>query len=180
MENGQSIEWMLRESAAGNDEAFRALFDEVYDDLFRFIRARVSTREDALDTLQEVFVDLWQALRSQSFIYGSELEFRSFLYTIARRKVARLYRFRKPTVSLEDMENLALSEPDSEPGEIAVLMEAVGKLNNEDGEVIRLRYFSGLPFSQIADLLNRGESAIKVRHHRAIEKLKNMLGYESH
>lgn len=177
MENGPT-EWLIRESAAGNTKVFRALFDAVYEDLFRFVRSKVRSREDALDAVQEVFIDLWQALRSGSFIYSSDLEFRSFLYTIARRKIARLYRSEKPGISLEDLEDIASDEAEVQAGEAIMLLGAVEKLSEEDQEVIHLRYFSGLPFSQIADLLSKGESAIKVRHHRAIEKLKNLLGYE--
>lgn len=176
----ESTEWMIQESAAGDAGAFRLLFERFYAELFRFAYSRVERREDALDILQEVFIDLWIALRKGGFAYSSEIKFRGFLYTIIRRKLARTYhaKSRSSYVSIEESEGALSYKQEGEAGEIAIVMKAVRKLPAEDREVISLRYFSGLQFQEIAELLNKGESAVKVRHHRALEKLKNMLHYE--
>jgi RNA polymerase sigma-70 factor (ECF subfamily) len=159
-----------------NQAYFQTLFEKSKDDVFRLIRARVGTREDSVDILQDVYVDLWIALKKGSFVYRSDPELLGFLYLIARRKVARFYRFRKVTISLDDID--LGEENKTEAGETALLLQGIKKLNNLDQEVVRLRYFSGLSFKEIADLLDKGESAIKTRHHRAIMKLKEILGYE--
>ncbi|MCR4279485.1 MAG: sigma-70 family RNA polymerase sigma factor [Candidatus Zambryskibacteria bacterium] len=178
MEKGQSTEILIRESIHGNVIAFQTLYDRFSDDLFRFIRVRVATRDDAHDILQEVFLDLWKAFEKSGFIYSSDGEFMGFLFVIARRKLAKLYRFRPLTVSLDEMDNDPSNTDESLAGEIAVLFQALGKLNKEDQELIKLRYYSGLSFPEIAKLLDKGESAVKVRHHRALAKLKELLGYE--
>ena len=168
---------MIEASAAGNTEVFRALFNELEGSVFRFIRCRVPERDDALDVLQECFLDLWRSLRKGAVRYTSDREFHAYIYTIVRRKIARLYRFRRPTVSLEDLVD-GLKGEDSDPAEAHHLINSLEKLNDEDREVVRLHYFSGLSFGEIAELLGKGESAIKVRHHRALEKLKRLLHYE--
>lgn len=179
MEQHKSLEWMIKEVKAGNTSVFRAIFDEFREPLFRFVRSRVESREDALDLLQDTFIDLWGALRSPRYVYNSDRDFSGFLYMIARRKIARLYRFRRPHISLEESEVVVSEAEEGEAGEVAILMRSLETLNDEDQEVIKLRYFSGLSFAFIANLMGKKESAVKVRHHRALEKLKQILGYDS-
>ncbi len=177
METPKSLEWMVKEAALGNTAAFRHLYDQTKGEIFRFIRTRVNTREDALDLLQDTYIDLWQSLKNKKFTYTSDAELMSFIYTVGRRKVHKLYRFSKPHASLEDFADIA-EVSDEEAGEAAYILQALDQLSSEDEEVLKLHYFSGLKFSEIASLQNKGESAIKVRHHRALQKLKDILGYE--
>lgn len=178
MEQRQSTEILIRESVLGNVAAFQALYDRFSDELFRFIRVRTSTKDDAQDILQEVFVDLWRAFDKGRFIYSSDGEFMGFLFTIARRKLAKLYRFRQVTISFDEIGDTPQTDAgESQAGELILLFQALRKLNREDQELVRLRYFSSLSFPEIARLLNRSESAVKMRHHRALAKLKELLGY---
>jgi RNA polymerase sigma-70 factor (ECF subfamily) len=154
----------------------KEIFERTKDDLFHLIRARVGEREDALDIFQEVYVEFWKALQSKSFVYRSDPELLGFLYVIAKRRIAKFYRFRRLTLSLDDLE-IGL-EDKAETEDKVLLLTAIEKLNELDREVVRLHYFSGLGFKEIGSLLNRGENAIKVRHHRAISRLKEILGYD--
>lgn len=177
METQKSLEWLVKESASGRASAFRMLFDQTEDPLFRFIRQRVGTREDALDILQDTYVDLWFALERGKFIYSSDNEFWGFLSLIARRRIARMYRFRKPVISLDDVVDvLDHSEKSGERERAAV--GALERLEPHEQRVMDLRYFKGLKFQEIASLLGKGETAVKVEHHRAIRKLRKFLGYE--
>ena len=56
-----------------------------------------------------------------------------------------------------------------------ILQTLLEKLSLRDREVVDLRYFAGLPFAEIANMLGDNESAVKVRHHRAIRKLQSFL-----
>ncbi len=178
MNTDQSLEWMLLESSKGSRNAFRFLYEATKDDVFRFIRYRVGSREDALDILQEAFADLWVALEKKRFAYATDAEFRSFLYTILKRRIARFYRFRRLTLSLEDIDNP--DEPrEVDQGEVSHIIRSLETLSPEDQEVVRLHYFEGLGFKEIARLLQRQESAVKVRHHRALQKLREILDYDN-
>src|SRR3989344_1112165 len=104
METSKSLEWLIKECCEGNANTFRMLFAETKDDLFRFIRFRVATREDALDILQDTFVDLWKSLKGGKFKYSSDEEFLGFICLVARRKILKLYRHARSTASFEDLE----------------------------------------------------------------------------
>jgi RNA polymerase sigma-70 factor, ECF subfamily len=162
------LEKLVDEAKAGNVEAYRALYERVNDQVFLFVRTRSASRDDALDITQEVFIDLWKGLRK--FRYENDAKFWSFLYTLARRKAARFYRFRRITISLEDLEDVAQEE--FPPQEKLFFENALAKLRGRDREVVLLHYRAGLPFRDIASILGASEESVKVRHHRVIRKLQ--------
>jgi RNA polymerase sigma-70 factor (ECF subfamily) len=52
----------------------------------------------------------------------------------------------------------------------------LGRLPDGDREVIRQKYTDDLTFAQIAEALGSNENAIRVRHHRIIQRLRDMCG----
>ena len=181
MDASDSLDVLIAEAKRGSAAAFRTLYDELSNRLFLHVRSRTHARDDALDVLQDTFVDFWKAL-GDGFEYRSEPQVRGFLYTIASRKIAKLYGVRRPVVPFADVEDfLPASDGGMDAharGEFGLVMEAIGRLDEKDREVIELRYFAGLPFGEIAELSGANESAAKVRHHRALKKLRELLDYE--
>lgn len=177
MESKISLETLIEESRNGNSLSFKEIYDHLVDRLFLYVRSRSKSREDAIDITQEVFVDFWQSLNK--FEYVSEPKLYGFLYTIAFRRISKHYRFKRPQVSLEDVGDVFVAENNTvEITEAKRAAEALKHLNNSDRDVIILRYFSGLTFIEIAEILSQNENAIKVRHHRAIQKLQRILQYK--
>jgi RNA polymerase sigma-70 factor (ECF subfamily) len=54
--------------------------------------------------------------------------------------------------------------------------EALAQLAEGDREVLVLRYLEQLPFHDIADVLGVREAAVKMRHTRALQRLRDLLG----
>lgn len=163
-----SIAVLIKTAKTGDQRSFRRLYDQLNDKLFGFLVARLPNRADALDCLQEVFLDLWQAL--PGFQYRSDKEFYAFVFTLTRRKIARFYRSQQPAVELTEQhmqENYELNI-DFAPG----LVKLVGRLKKKYRDVVHLRYWSEMTFGEIAEYLGITESSAKVRHHRAIQKLQ--------
>jgi len=158
---------LIKESARGNRETFRVLFEHLQDRLFRYSLSRVTSREDALDVVQESFVDLWRAL--SRFRYRSEEEFYGFVFTIVKRRLVKYYRARRNSVPLDDTfidENFFLPRED-----YRYLNQWITHLKPVHQEILRLRYWSDLSFKDIAVTLAMSEGAAKVSHHRALKKL---------
>jgi RNA polymerase sigma factor (sigma-70 family) len=59
------------------------------------------------------------------------------------------------------------------------LLRAVIALPLKDRQAIYLRYFDGLPFAEVAQLMGTTESAARVRVHRALDRLRGRLGPSS-
>jgi RNA polymerase sigma-70 factor (ECF subfamily) len=163
----------------GDQEAFRVLFDALHDRLFGYASAHVRSRESASDLVQETLVDLWKEL--PRFRYQSDGKFYSFVFLILKRKLAKHYgKEARAHESLDERQEILGDTDDA----IAVLpeyedhrrlMKAFEMLSETSKEILSLRNWSDLSFKEIAETLNIGESAAKVRHHRAINELREIL-----
>jgi RNA polymerase sigma-70 factor (ECF subfamily) len=68
------------------------------------------------------------------------------------------------------------ADQDTLEGEaIAMVQDAVDKLPRSLRDVIVLKEYGGLPYSEIAKTLGISEGNVKVRVHRARERLTNLL-----
>lgn len=79
---------LLRRVAAGDEQAFRQLFDTFHDRLFLFIREFIHSGQVAEELVLDVFMKIW---------LGRDLlpqvqDFRAFLYRIARNKALDFFR----------------------------------------------------------------------------------------
>ncbi len=61
---------------------------------------------------------------------------------------------------------------DEELGRLRFLIK---KLNDDERELIRLRYVAELSFAEMADLLGKREDAVKKSVYRLLERLKGQM-----
>ncbi len=175
MEQSVDLQSIVSEAQAGDEASFRVLFSMLSPRVFRFIRPRAKSREDALDVLQDTFIDFWKGL--PSFSYQGDTSLDAFLYRIASRKLGRIFRSWRRDVSLESLEDVEDTGVEEGGTKIDVL-NALQTLRSADKEILILRHMEGHSFSEIARLLGDNENTLKVRHHRAIARLKKVLRYE--
>ena len=170
MDGAKMLKRQVLGAQEGDTQAFRELFDALSDKFFGYTVSHTGDRDAALDIVQESFIDLWKAL--PRFHYRGDEQFFGFAFLVLRRKVAHFHRRRKH-LSLEDIGEVA---GDSTPTEdYRHLKRTVEELPQPYAEVIRLRYWSSLSFAEIASSLSISENTAKVRHHRAVRLLENIL-----
>ncbi|MBC8235721.1 RNA polymerase sigma factor [bacterium] len=56
-----------------------------------------------------------------------------------------------------------------------IVSEAIKQLSSEQKEVFTLHHYEGLRIKEIAEKLGISEGSVKVHHHRAMQRLKNIL-----
>lgn len=165
---------LVLSSISGDEYAFHLLFERLHDPLFKYILSRTKDRDEALDLLQDVFIDLWSGI--DRFVYSSDGQFYGFVFTITKRKLGKHYKSKR-THELFDENILEHSTGTNEEhrDDVRVLMQAIGELKDGYRTVIELRYWSGLTFGEIGKLLEEKETTVKVRHHRALKMLEGIL-----
>jgi RNA polymerase sigma-70 factor (ECF subfamily) len=174
-ETNEGIRGAVIEAQKGDRDAFRTIFDASNDRVFRYFLGHVRSRENAVDLMQDTFVDLWKAL--PKFDYRSDEEFWGYLFMIARRKLYAHQqdsrRRKSVALDMETLEALIPLESHEHPQyeDYRSLFNAIAKLTDASREVLTLRYWSELSFKEIAKALRISEGAAKVRHHRAIHEL---------
>lgn len=162
---------LIKKAAAGDPQAFRTLYDRTHQKLFGYALARMNDREDAIDLLQEVYLDLWRAL--PAFEYRSDREFMAFVFLILKRKLVHYYQKLHPTEALQE-DSATVATTDQLPDQYG-LHALLPKLRREYAEVLELRYWSDLKFDEIASVLQEKTSTIKTWHHRALQELDTLL-----
>ena len=166
-----SLEKLIVTSKAGDIHAFHELYERLSQPVFGFVVARTNSRDDAKDILQDTFIDIWRAL--PKFSYSSDKELYSFVYTIAKRKLARYYKSQDKTIQYTEQH--VKENYESMDAESMSFLPIIQKLKPKYREVLELRYWSQLPFADIAKFLKTQETTVKVRHHRALAKLKTLI-----
>jgi RNA polymerase sigma factor (sigma-70 family) len=174
MTGNVSLQALLATQKTGQPEHFRALYDLLVDKLYAYVRYRVNTPEVATDIVQDVFIDLHSAL--PTFTYTTDAQFYSFVFLITKRKLAKHYSESKvKQVSEVALQEDILAAPSPHTEEEDAVQRALAALEPDTREIVVLHHWSRYTFPEIASLLDMTESAVRVRHHRALKTLAATL-----
>ena len=161
---------LVDRARGGSPEALAALYRAHGAALYRLAYRLTGTREDGEDVLHDVFVGLPEALGR----YEERGSFTGWLKRVtARVALSRVRsRRRRREVPLE----LAGpgSEPLLDPNGIA-LQVAVNRLPDRLRDVIVLKEIEGYSHREVADLLGISVVASRVRAHRGLARLRQLL-----
>jgi RNA polymerase sigma-70 factor, ECF subfamily len=167
-----SDEKLMIAFSRGSNGAFSELFMRYKQPLFGFFWRRVADRALAEELTQETFVAVIRAAPR----YEQSAQFRTYLYAIAL-KILRAYRrkaaFRATFLGVQ-AEHV---EPSAESSVLTQLFirEALRKLDDIDREVLLLREFEQMSYTEIAELLNLPVNTVRSRLFRARTALRELL-----
>lgn len=163
-------------TAAKNDPAaFGKLYDHFLQPVYRYIRSRVATNQEAEDITSQTFIAAFEGLRG----YRERGFFSAWLFRIARSKLMDHFRRGKIELPLETLENLG--ESADALGRVArdedarKLVRLIRGLDDGDRELIRLRYVAELSFAEMAEVLGKREDAVKKSLYRLLANLKSQM-----
>lgn len=170
-------EHAIIERAKIDPEAFGYIYEKYYQHIFLFIERRVDDYATAGDLTSQVFLKSMLNLDKYKF---RGLPYSAWLYRIATNQVNEFYRESKNqrVISLEDhhiedvFEEINLSKDELEPTEL--LIELLNELDEDEIQLLELRFFEKRAFKEVAFILNITENNAKVKTYRIIDKLKKL------
>jgi RNA polymerase sigma-70 factor (ECF subfamily) len=170
---------LLEAFRKGNERAFAELYTRYKAEIYTFcLRMLAGDSAEAGDAFQETFIKVYE--KAATFTYGANV--RGWLYMIARNVALNVYRSKRPEETIELHRGLESTERHLSPdfyGEQRSLREAlehaISKLPIEFREPFVLREFDGLGYPEIADITGATLSLVKIRIHRAKQRLRKML-----
>lgn len=170
-------EQQLVEAAKKDTKNFRPIYNQYYEIVFRFIFQRIGNEDITGEITSEVF---YKALQNLSKYEFRGLPFSSWLLRIAHNETIKHYRkaskSRVVKLQTEHLQNLTAEENENYLEELKpALMKALKGLKIDDLQLIEMRFFEGRPFKEMAEIMNKKESAIKMKVYRILEKLKVSL-----
>ena len=164
----------------GDSQALGFLYEKYVDKLFVAAMLSTKDRELAKDSVQEVFIELWNYRHSIAEIQYSQSYLTKVLRSILLKKLkkenpAHHYQLEESFVSPEEtIENIIISR-DTDNEKKKRLEQAVAKLSNRQKQVLQLHFDEGLSYEQIAKKLNINYQSVNNFAFRSILRLRNLI-----
>ncbi|HWQ93635.1 MAG TPA: sigma-70 family RNA polymerase sigma factor [Clostridia bacterium] len=168
-------EEVARLAQAGSQTAFEELVSRYERRVFALVNQSCSNQADACELTQDTFVKAYRALER----YDPRLCFRTWLFTIARRICIDHYRDQGP-VADESLPELVQVE---DPAELLARREeqrdlwklAREKLSEAQFHALWFRYTEGMDVAEVARVLKKTRTHVKVLLFRARQTLAREL-----
>ena len=162
--------------AAGDPEAFAALYDRLGPRLFATARTMLASTAEAEDLVHDLFVELARTRHRLAAV--AELD--GYLFTMLRHAVGRRHRRRSLASRALDRlgrERLSVDGFSTRPDEPRdeALAAALASLPAAQREVVALKIDGGLTFAEIAVVIGTSANTAASRYRYALEKLRAAL-----
>lgn len=176
-----SDEMLIRQIAAGDKAAIRALFLRYQLKVYRFALRIVREPMLAEDVVSETFIDAWQ----HAGRYAGRSSVSTWLLGIARHGALTAAARRRPAESLDCEAAQTAVDPANGPearlGEKetgAALRRGLAALSREHAEMIDLVYYQEKSIREIAEILGIPENTVKTRMFYARKRLAAFVATE--
>jgi RNA polymerase sigma-70 factor (ECF subfamily) len=168
---------VVRAVLAGDQEQYAVLVRRYRDRYARYAARMLGSQDAAEDAVQDALVRAFDHLAD----CREPEKFAGWLFLILRNRcfAERRRRQREGRPLGEADEAVAGPERTDQAVEqserVAALQRALGRLTAEQREVFVLKHVEGLHYEEIARLLETTESALKMRMHRAYDRLRELM-----
>lgn len=158
--------------------AFNLLMQKYQQRIYWHIRRIVIDHDDANDVVQNVFIKVWKALEG----FRKDSQFYTWLYRIATNESLTFLnqKKRKFFIPLGDVEhelsNQLTNDVYFSGDRIQLkLQQAVLKLPTQQRIIFNMKYFDGLKYEEMAEILNLTVGALKASYHHAVKKIEKYI-----
>lgn len=166
------------QSEKDKDAAFKKLISLYKERLYWHIRHIVKSHDDTDDVLQNTFIKIFKNINS----FKGDSKLYSWMYRIATNEalthIKRNSRIKNS--SNEDVNQLAIDSLQSdvyfEGDDIQLkLQKAIATLPEKQQLVFNMKYFQELKYSELSEILETSEGALKASYHIAAKKIETYL-----
>ncbi len=175
-ENPELIE-RLRQPAQCR-QAFTEVISQYSEPLYWQIRRMVQNHDDANDLLQNTFMKAWQSLEN----FRGEAKLSTWLYKIAiNEAISHLEKERKRLdLSIDDeashLAQLIEADEHIDGDELAKkLRKAIATLPEKQRLVFNMKYFDGMKYEDMSQVLGTSVGALKASYHLAVKKIEQFF-----
>ena len=176
----RSDDALMQAWAAGDSGAFGQIYARHRERLYRFLLRQLRDPGVA----DEVFQDTWQRVIAAAADWRPEATFATWLYRIARNRMADHWRARQhrpPAPDDAEARTARLEDPDTPEQRLDTwqrqrdLQRALDALPEEQREVVLLRLEQELTLDEIGAITGVGRETVKSRLRYAMDKLRASL-----
>ncbi len=178
MENEDKF--LVEQYQRGQDSALNELIKKYQNVIYRQCYQSTNNVDDAIDLTQEVFIRVYKSLTR----FKGRSSFSTWLYRITYNACKEYFRRKLTSLNAENVYLEYNSEQISQdsPGKLMEekelekeIKKAIYMLSPQVRNAIILRYFEGLDYRSIADILGCRVSAVKTNISKGIRMLRNKI-----
>jgi len=164
---------LLLETAKGNQEAFRELYDLTHNKLYFFVARMVKDQM----VVEEVVVDTYTAAWKNAGKFKGRSKVQTWIFGIARNLAMNAIRKQRHHSALEELPHLATNGSIDNPAADRKDMIAKGLqiLSSKHQQVLEMVFFQGFNYEEIADILDVSVNTVKTRVFYAKKALHQTL-----
>lgn len=164
---------VIERCRTGDADGFRTLVERYESEAVAHALAIVANREDALEAVQDSFVDAWRALER----FDVTRRFYPWFYVILRNRCFKLLelRNRRPEVTSLSGEAMEFVRSTSAQERMTELQDTLMALSAEDREIILLKHIDGLTCEELAERLEIPAGTVMSRLYHARRRLREKL-----
>ena len=169
---------LVTKVARGDSAAFEGLYDALGPAVFGVARRVIRDPNRAEDVAQDVFLEVWRKAPSFDDARGSA---KTWIMTIAHRRAVDAVRRNESQKKYDGQampEEVQHDEPverviqQEEHGAVRTCLETLTELQMES---VRLAYFNGYTYAEVATLLEKPLPTIKTRMRDGLIRLRDCL-----
>ncbi len=163
----------------GDFASLGILFETYYQELFYYGIKIVALPDLVKDTIQDLFTDVWERRNKLTAVEN----FKAYLIISLRRElVRRITKIRKES-SVGQLDSLQFSfsaedfliSSEESLKNSRVLAQSMEGLTERQREVILLRFYHGLEFSEIGQVLEMNIQSVRNLLFRSLEKIRHEM-----
>jgi RNA polymerase sigma factor (sigma-70 family) len=164
----------------GEAPALGYFYDKYVDRLFIAAMRITDNRELAKDTIQEVFIELWNYRNTLGDIIHSYSYLIKVMRSLLFKKLKKESRISRSPIdesmvfSEQSIEDIIISS-DIDKEKKTRLHRALSNLTSRQKLVLEMRFYQGLSYDQIADKLSMNYQSVNNLAFRTILRLRNQL-----
>lgn len=165
---------LVRRAKRGNADAFASLYQEIYEDLYRFAVYTLKNTVDAQDAVSETVTDAFASIQS----LRADEAFKGWIFRILSNKCKKKlkeYAERNDVWSEELAGQLAAPDTMADAAELLQVRMLFWELQPLDRMIIAMHLFAGYTGREIAGLLHMNENTVRSRESRALKNMRDKL-----
>jgi RNA polymerase sigma factor (sigma-70 family) len=162
-------------SANHKEQGFRVLMSLYKERLYWHIRNIVKSHDDADDVLQNTFIKIFKNINN----FKGDSKLFSWMYRIATNEAITFInqKAKRLQTTSEKVQLLAINNLESdvyfEGAAIQIkLQKAIATLPEKQQLVFNMKYFQELKYTEMSEILETSEGALKASYHIAVKKIE--------
>lgn len=179
-----NIDYLLwKRIKAGETDAFHELYLQYADVLFSFGAIYSKDQELVKDCIHDLFFDLYKYRKNLS----DNDHIRNYLFKSLKRKIispknGKLNLVYSSNIQDENVGGSLTAEdeiPEEKEENLVRIRRAIGKLSDRQQEALNLRFQLGMPYSEIAKILDISVESVRTLIYRAVKTIREELKTEN-